>query len=233
MSLIFDALKKAEKEQQKNTNLGMKLPNPIINDKNEKKQKQRILILTLLLFLAGVFLAYTRFFKKTATSITTTTVTPKITNAGDPAQLKTKAAELANNNKLEESLALWKQLTLLLPTDAEVYNNLGFVLKKMGKKEDAYQAYHQSLALKKDYPEAQNNLGVLLLEDGARLEAKTEFQKAIDSPNYADPHFNLALILEQEGNSKEAANQYKTFLRLAPNGDEELKKKDSSQNKPV
>lgn len=229
MSLIFDALKKAEKDQQKNPNTPMKLPNPILQENRAGAQK-RILILLVLFLISAGFLAYIRFFKKS--SVTAQTLTTPIAAAdkkgdsSDPNFLKEKATALAHDNKLEEAQIIWQKLTLLLPTDAEIYNNLGFVLKKMGKKEEAYQAYHQALALKKEYPEASNNLGVLLLEDGVRPAAKTEFQKAIGlTPNYADPHFNLALVLEQEGSPKEAANQYKTFLQLSPNLEEGFKKK--------
>ncbi|MBI5300119.1 MAG: tetratricopeptide repeat protein [Deltaproteobacteria bacterium] len=229
MSLIFDALKKAEKDQQKNPDAPLKLPNPILQENRANAQKRILILLALLLISAG-FLAYLRFFKKS--SVTAQTAPTPITAEGkkgdssDPNFLKEKATTLAHDNKLEEAQIIWQKLTLLLPTDSEVYNNLGFVLKKMGKKEEAYQAYHQALALRKEYPEASNNLGVLLLEDGVRTSAKSEFQKAISlAPNYADPHFNLALVLEQEGSLKEAADQYKTFLQLSPNLEEGFRKK--------
>ena len=133
MSLIFDALKKAEKDQQKNPNTSLKLPNPILQDNRAGAQK-RILILLILFLVSAGFLAYIRFFKKSSQTAQTVptpiAATSQKGDSSDPNFLKEKATALSHDNKLEEAQIIWQKLTLLLPTDSEVYNNLGFVLKK-------------------------------------------------------------------------------------------------------
>ena len=227
MSLILDALKKAELEQKSATGRLLSNTNPIISNQTPPNKKRTLILAGLVVLSLAVF-GTLRFVKKPSGN---TVPQPKIglpmqPSAENPIQLKMKATELYKENRLEESLVIWQKLTLLLPTEAEVYNNLGLVAKKLGKKEEAYQAYNRALALNKDYPEALNNLGVLLLSDGAKEQAKTDFQKAISlSKDYADPQFNLALFFEQEGNIKQAMQYYKSFLDLSPELDGALKKK--------
>ena len=230
MSLIHDALKKAEQEKKPidpslNPAKGS-LPNPIISDQTPAPKINRILFI--LLGISLLFFIYMRFLKKPRT---TTTPQPLAAanlfkTSDDLVTLKKSALQLFQKNRFEESLAVWGKLTLLYPTDAEVYNNMGFVLKKMGRKEEAYQAYSKALALKKDYPELLNNFGVLYLNDGQKNQAKKYFKDAIAlSEEYADPYFNLAIAFEQEGNTKQAAQNYQQFLKLSPKIEGTLKEK--------
>lgn len=228
MSLIHEALKKTELEKKPEGSNPPPPFSPIIPDKKPPKNLTPILLGVLAA--AVGFLVYTRVIRKPAAEgipapITAIPSIPQFQQQ-NPAKLKEEALEFYQENKLEDSLKIWEQLTLLLPTDAEVYNNLGLIRKKMGKKKEAYDAYNQALALDKDYPEGLNNLGVLYLNDGDDAKAKTLFEKAIGlKKEYADPHFNLALILEQEGNAAETLRHYQQFLDLSPPLDEELKKR--------
>lgn len=226
MSLIHEALKKAELEKNPGEANRPSTLNPIIPGKKTPNKNQLILIGVLILSFG--FLAYTRLLKKPAAVSMPQPIaglpTPKTMQS--PLEIKEKALQLFAENKFEESLLLWEQLTLLFPTDAEVYNNYGLAQKKLGKKAGAYEAYKQALALNKDYPECLNNLGVLFLSDAETAKAKGQFEKALTlKKEYADPHFNLALILEQERNSKEASRHYREYLSLSPNLEEGLKKK--------
>lgn len=64
------------------------------------------------------------------------------------------------------------------------------------------------------------------MSDGEAFRAKGLFEKAIQlKKEYPDPHFNLALIQEQEGNTAEALTHYRRFLELSPPLDGELQKK--------
>lgn len=223
MSLILDALKKAQKEQHSQTASNPLSTNPILQDRSPSSK--RTLFLLILVIMSFCLLLYTRTIKKpSATSVPQPITFPSASN--DPKELQQKGLEFFQTGKFSEAKAVWEKLTLLLPTDAEVYNNLGLSFKKMDKKEEALQAYTQALALKKDYPEALNNLGTLLLEKGAFPEAKKSFESAIAlSKDYADPHFNLAILFEQQGNLKQAASEYEKFLSLSSNTDPQLKKK--------
>ncbi len=226
MSLIHDALKKAEQEKKPSIAGKEFLPNPIIPDR-DKKPKTKIL-LYVLLGLSLLFFVYMRFVKKPSSTPLPAPMAPEAAfkAEGDPLFLKKSALNLFNERRFEQALATWQRLTLLLPTDSEIYNNMGLALKKMGKKEEAYQAYTKALALQREYPEALNNLGVLYLNDGERPKAKSHFQEALGiKPDYPDPHLNLAVLFEQEGNVKQAHEHYMKFLELSPGIEAALKEK--------
>lgn len=230
MSLILDALKKADKDRQKPGS--EKIPiNPIVPDKKTSRIRL-VLLLTSLAMAIGLFV-YLRYFKKGAPFHPELVKGPSPIAAlspgaqsHDPEILKSEGLKLFQENRLEESLQIWNKLTLLLPTEAEIYNNQGLTLKKLGKKEEARKAYEKALALKENYAEALNNMGVLLLSDGNKTAAKQNFQKAIEiDKNYPDPYFNLALIYEQEGNIKMAITAYGQFLGTSKELDPELRQK--------
>lgn len=227
MSLIHDALKKAEAENKSSDLPKNFLNNPILPSGKQRASKPTMLLIVLL-GASLLFLFTTRVLKKSQKPFAPqpglsagTMPAPE-----DPIQLKQTALQLFNQNKFEASLALWEKLTLLFPTEAEVYNNMGLTLKKLGRKEEAYEAYTKALALKRDYPELLNNLGVLYLTDGNKEKAKNYFQEALNlSKEYADPALHLALIFEQEGNAKQALENYRQFLKLSAEIDKGLLQK--------
>ena len=47
----------------------------------------------------------------------------------------------------------------LQPGLAEAFNNLGIVLKKLGRVDEALSSYRDAVRLRPDYVEARNNLG--------------------------------------------------------------------------
>lgn len=225
MSLIHEALKKAEQEKNPQ-GVRPRFPNPIIADGSRKSRRLTLLVALLVISLGVLF--YLRAIRQPAIAPTPTPLQPfgdfKIEE--NPILLKKQALQLYSEQKLSESLAAWEKLTLLLPTEAEVYNNMGLILKKLGKKEEALQSYNKALALKSDYPELLNNLGVLYLENGQRKEAKANLEQALGfKTDYPDPYLHLALLSEQEGNLTQALQHYQKFLELSPQLDEALKQK--------
>lgn len=227
MSLIHDALKKAEQEKKQTEPPKNFLNNPIIPDRLKSFKPKPILFI--LLGLSLLLLVYFRLVKKPADPYLIPSpkgATGDLNLPEDPLLLKKTGLNFFKEGKFPQSLATWEKLTLLLPTDAEVYNNMGLTLKKMGQKEEAYQAYTRAMALQKDYPEPHNNLGVLYLNDGEKEKAKAHFQEAADlDKNYAEPYLNLAVIFEQEGNFKQALSYYGKFLELSPEVEKGLQEK--------
>lgn len=64
---------------------------------------------------------------------------------------------------------------------------------------------------------AHNNLGVVYLKQGKLYEAAGEFEWARKlMPGHPDPRMNLALTLEQAGQTDEAITTYKTALDVWP-----------------
>jgi tetratricopeptide (TPR) repeat protein len=75
---------------------------------------------------------------------------------------------------------------------AEAHNNLGNMLKELGRLDEAEASYTIAIALKPDFAEAHNNLGITLKELGRLDEAETSYTQAIAlKPDYAVAFWNL------------------------------------------
>lgn len=70
---------------------------------------------------------------------------------------------------------------------APAYLALAYVYAKTNKTEKAEAAYRRALDLAPDNPDAQNNFGVFLCNEGKGKEAQVHFRKAIQNPNYSTP----------------------------------------------
>lgn len=236
MSLILNALKKAEKDRSQATPSGKKpLFNPFAIEDGEKskgggeKRKKWVMLgggavgLLLVIYLAFGFVKKMIGFI-TGDKTKTAETTPTTPSPDDPAFIKIDAIKDFKDGNYEASKQKWDRLVSLTPTDSEVYNNLGVVLKKLGRKDEAREAYRTALSLNPSYPEALNNLGVLLLEKLLTEEATQLFQKALQlNPEYAEPYFHLALAMEESKNFKGALENYQTFMNLSKDLTPELK----------
>ena len=106
------------------------------------------------------------------------------------------AATLYNKNS--EKAKIYKAAATKY-NDARAYNNLGVVLAKQGKLDQAKKALDQAAKLQ-SAPEISNNLGVVALAQGDVAEAK----KYLSSLNTKDAKSNMALVALAEGNYSEA-----------------------------
>jgi tetratricopeptide (TPR) repeat protein len=73
------------------------------------------------------------------------------------------------------------------------------------------------VAVRPEYSEAHNNLGVLLAHQGKAAEAEQEYRQALRSnPDFAEAHFNLGMVLKKQGRAAEAEQEYRQALRSNP-----------------
>ena len=79
------------------------------------------------------------------------------------------------------------------------------------------RCYEKALELRADYPEAHNNLGVILKAAGDRTAAEVRYLDAIRLwPQYPEAHYNFAILLEETGRPDEAAAHYRQALKCRP-----------------
>lgn len=65
----------------------------------------------------------------------------------------------------------------------------------MHKKDQAYECYQKALSHKEDFPEALNNIGKHLFDQGVFKEALKNFDKALKlKKNYAEAYFNKGIL---------------------------------------
>ncbi|MDX1624483.1 MAG: tetratricopeptide repeat protein [Gemmatimonadota bacterium] len=79
------------------------------------------------------------------------------------------------------------------------------------------EAYRKALELQPDYPEAHNNLAILLRGRGREEEAERHYREALRlRPEYAEAHYNFARLLEDLDRPDEAASHYRDALESRP-----------------
>ncbi|MBX7149271.1 tetratricopeptide repeat protein [bacterium] len=222
MSIILDALKKAEKERQDQTSPEQPAQAPTPGPKKTSSVLMGIVVM-MGLFGAG-FLIYNHFLKDRffTQQVATPVLQPKTIAAPSPdeeaAKLKDEALTLFYSEDYKKSERKWQQVVETTPNDADAYNSLGLTQKKMGDANSAYHSYEKALELKPDFPEALNNMAALYLERNQTDKAKDLLDRAIGLKNdYAEAYFHRAVASERLGELAKATTDYKKFLDLTPN----------------
>ncbi len=106
------------------------------------------------------------------------------------------------------------------PDDPVIQYDLGLAYYERGLKSEALAHLKKALALKPDYPEADNALGRYYAEENQLDQALFSFEKAARNPFYQTPQvslFNMGLIYEKKGESEMALKQYQEAVRLQNN----------------
>jgi tetratricopeptide (TPR) repeat protein len=121
---------------------------------------------------------------------------------GDPAQW-------------EDAIDAYRRVVSIDPTYAAAWNNLGLLLHRMGRYDEAGTAYLSALDQDPRCCEAAYNLGSLHEDRGEVEDAIADYRKALElSPDYADAHFNLAGALARNGRDGEAIKHWQRYLEL-------------------
>jgi Flp pilus assembly protein TadD len=98
-----------------------------------------------------------------------------------------------------------------------IHNNLGGILNKLGRNEEARSHLEEAIRLKPDYPQAHGNLGFVLYQLGQLDRARAEVDTALQlSPDYEPARIALASILLRRGQVAEALRQFNWAQRLNP-----------------
>lgn len=123
-------------------------------------------------------------------------------------------ASMYEKGNFEEALVDIEALIHTMPTEPVAYNNYGIVLKRLGRKKEAMEAYGKALALNPDYAEALNNMAAILLAEHDYAKAKELLLKAVNlSPNYLDASLHLAIAYEKNDELEKAKQHYQGFLQ--------------------
>lgn len=79
------------------------------------------------------------------------------------------------------------------------------------------ECYQKAVALRANYPEAHNNLAILLKTTGDEIGAAEHYKEALRLwPNYPEAHYNYGILLEAMDDRTGAAVQYQQALRCRP-----------------
>lgn len=222
MSLIHDALKKAQEEAKAQLGSGLtSFQEPPAKEKEPLNKRTAILAAVLVATL--IFLVYTKFSgtKKNVAQKSETPVTavnPLSIGETDVAKLKKRAMDAYGAGDLDTAFATLVTASDFGKDDPEIWNNLGLVARKQGDVTKARADYQKALELKPDYPEAMNNMAVLEMQSGNNVEAKFLLEKAVKlTPAYPEANLHLAILYDQNGDTQKAIEYYKRFLEVGKN----------------
>ena len=122
-----------------------------------------------------------------------------------------------DDKHLDRAEACYRRALELDPTLANALTNLGNLMYRRGRAQEAEQFYVRALQVDPEQPEAFYNLGFLLYERGDVAAAVLNFRRALRTdPGFADAHFNLAMALSDLGQRDEARSHWETYLKLDP-----------------
>jgi len=104
------------------------------------------------------------------------------------------------------------------PKSDEAYFQLGVILRREGKLNEAKQMFLRALDFHPDNPNVHNNLGVTLLEQRKFREAVEALNKALEIyPEHINARYNLGLALWSLGKTEPAVQEYRKILSVKPN----------------
>lgn len=118
---------------------------------------------------------------------------------------------------IKGALADFEALVALVPDDGEAWTNLGVVLRRMSRHEEACAAHARAVAESPELANAWSNYGVSLRETGQTEQAAEAFDQAIAlNPDDPDALNNRALLRAQRGQPEAALEDYRQAVALAP-----------------
>lgn len=120
--------------------------------------------------------------------------------------------------RLQEALESFQQAALIAPDDrgrALAHNKRGVVFVELREREAALDAFCEALVLDERCAPALVNVGSLLLEDGACLDAIDYYEAALRAdPKSALAHRNLGVACKRTGRRSEAVRHLRAAARL-------------------
>ena len=115
------------------------------------------------------------------------------------------------------AVTLIARATELAPDAPGPWNNLGNVLLRLQRTDEAERAFRQSLSLQPDSAEAWTNLGRTLRRRRAFEEAEAACRRALElAPNFVDAWYALALVLISAGRVPEGIVANAKAMTLLP-----------------
>jgi tetratricopeptide (TPR) repeat protein len=115
----------------------------------------------------------------------------------------------------DDAVDAYRRVVAVDPTYAAAWNNLGLLLHRMGRYEEARSAYGAALSQDGSCREAAYNLGSLHEDLSDPEGAIKHYRLALEiSPAYGDAHFNLAAALARSGRGREAERHWQRYLEL-------------------
>lgn len=120
--------------------------------------------------------------------------------------------------------ALLHEVIALTPDRAAPHTNLGILLRRAGRLDDAVRAYETAIRLDPADAAAYHNLGLIHRSRGAFADAERAYVRALElRPDQADTHYNLGILYELYLNRpQDALAHYRAVITLGSPDDDTI-----------
>ena len=133
----------------------------------------------------------------------------------DPAVLTLLAQSVADQDRGEEAIALFAEVTRIRPNLVQAHFNLGIANLRAKHNEQAETNFRRAIELSRSMAEAHNGLGVALVMQNRWSEAEACYRRALDlNGEYTDATYNLARALVGQDRFSEAIGWLERTLEL-------------------
>lgn len=113
--------------------------------------------------------------------------------------------------------SLWTYTLARNPACWLAENDLGLDDEQAGRLPEAMAHFRRAVALRPRYPQAEVNVGDVLVQTGHPADALAWYRRAVaERPAYAEAHAYLGFALAACGRPAEAAAEYRTAIALDP-----------------
>jgi len=127
---------------------------------------------------------------------------------------------LIQEGRLDEGVASLTRATELDPGSYTALNKLGAALARKGQLDDALGVLNHALQLNPSFAPTLANQGIVLEQQGKFEDAAVSLEKAVQNAASVDLavqfHCRLANVLVKKGEAPQAAEEYRTALKLSP-----------------
>ena len=139
------------------------------------------------------------------------------TGLNPPQDAINRLVALYNQRQLKVVAEHAAKLIQQFPSAFILWNLLGAAHSGLGRTAEAEAGFRGAIKLAPNYPDAQNNLGLILQQQDKVDEAISAFQKAIElNPSYPDALNNLGVTLHEKGDFEEAIAAFNRALSIKP-----------------
>jgi tetratricopeptide (TPR) repeat protein len=121
----------------------------------------------------------------------------------------------------EQAAASFRQVIAAKPNNADAYYNLGTLMLRTNRLNEARDYLEQTLKLQPNYPEAWNNLGMMAAQQGHPDQAVQDFQRSLAlRPTYATAYLNLGNVYRRQKSFDKAEESLARARALQPDNPE-------------
>jgi tetratricopeptide (TPR) repeat protein len=135
-----------------------------------------------------------------------------------PVALACIVATIVRNKDYADEFTLWHDAQVKFPENARAFNNVGEILYRQKKSQEALACFREAVRLLPNYIDGLNNLGNTLTQLGNPTEALTYLNFAAQLKNdYPETFGNLGGAYYKLNRLPEAIASYAEAIRLRPN----------------